>query len=435
MPFHVPVEPADRVFAISGMREMSLTLRLDGCLDVERVRSAIQQMLNALPLMRCRFVEHWWQPRWDVSETTSVDDLLTIHTSDNRTCIDACQTKRAIQFELQRGTNDTLIIRLDHVLGDFRTLQKLVQIFADTYSAMERDPAYLLPSFPPCERGFRPYVTRLNSRERRQIRQTGFEVLKETQRAGKWRAPQPRDSIPKDSNLVVKHSFTVAEVEQLEEYALQRQATVFQTLLAAYFLAATEVLSQSDALLPVCVLVDLRRRFGQGAPFSFGNLVGLETILLSQSPRPSLDSVLEAIRQHMFEKRRNCLGETFSSLFYECLPLPIRLLVGMVPYAWKARQHQRHLQRAVAQGELTQVAATFGGTFNRERTRFGETRVREIEGNFRPVDATGLWAMHAFGFNGQLSLSFGWGSVETMRAVKEAFLRAMSPAFESVNPL
>ncbi len=431
MTFPVPVEAADRVFAIAGMREMRLTLHLDGCLDVSRLRNAVEQMLHAIPLMRCRFVEHWWQPRWEFFETGTVDDYLVIYTGADRLGDDVCPSRQAMQFVLLHETTDTLIIRFDHVLGDFRTLQKLVQILADTYNALERDPGYALAPCPLVERGFRQYVRGLTRMERKQIRNTGFAELKEIQRAGKWRVSPSQATAAAESSAVVKHGLTPVEVEQIEEYSLQHQATIFQTLLAAYFLAATEVLPESDPTLPIAVLVDLRRRFGQGTPFRFGNLVGLETIFVPHSPSNSLDSVLKAVRQHMFEKSNHSLGETLSPLFYECLPMPIRLLVEMVPYALKVRQHRRQSRDSVARRELVQVAATYGGTFSSARTRFGATTICGMEGDFCPVGTSGQWALHAFGLNGHLSLSFGWGSVEVMDAIRNAFLQALTPVFET----
>lgn len=431
MPLRFPAESADRLFATHGMRHMRVTLQLDGCLDVVRLRQAVQQILDAIPILRCRFVEHRWWPRWEAEDTVSADDILLVRgrSADTQPDAEPALPRHAIQIVVIRGATDDLEVRFDHLLGDFRAMLKFVQILAETYSALEQNPQSVLAPWPPFQRGFKELVQRMPAAERKQIRQAGFRVIQELRRVGKWRVSQSDATGPNARQQVVLHHFKPEEVEELEIFSQQRKATVYQTLFAAYFLALVEVLPESDDLLSIGALVDLRRRFGSGAPFSFGNFVGIEPIQLRRSTETTLDAVVESARKQMFNSRKNGLGETFSPLFWECLPMPIRWLGSLLPYALLKRRHRQGRLALCAKRELLTVTVTSGGGIRSDRIHFGTVPVRGADAEFAPNEAFGFRTLQIFGFDDRLSLTFGWGSIEELTAVRDAFLRVLRPVF------
>ncbi len=428
MPIRFPAEPTDRVFAMHGMRHMSVLLRLDAKLDVDRIRQALQQILDAVPLLKCRFVERGWVPHWEADDDVSANAMIVVQAAGSAHDNGALPA-HAIQLVLHPGTSDGIEIFFDHAIGDFRAMLKFVQLLGETYSELEQHAGYVLPPLPVTERGFKKIARALPFAERRRVLRTGFQAIRAARRVGKWRVPPFDPSTYVERREVVAHRFDLAEAEQLESYALRRRATTFQMLLAAYFLALTKLMPDSDEVLTVNILVDLRRRLGSQAPFVFGNLVGIERIHLRRQPDASLEGVTDAVRDHMYGVRKSSLGESFSPLFWECLPFPLRWLGVLRSYHSLQRMHRRRRQERRAARELVSVGATFGGSISSERLRFGSARVCAAAPEFRPLETQGFRTLQVFSFDGDLSLTFGWGAPEEMAAIRDAVLCELRPVF------
>ena len=435
LPVRFPTEPVDRHLAADGMRHMRLVLHLDGRVDVERMRHAVQQMLDALPILRSRLTDRKWQPCWEAGANVSADDILQLRPADpgrGAAAHDNTVPAQALQVIVTQGLTDDVTVLFDHPLGDFRAMLRCVQLLADTYSALERDHGYVLPPLPLADRSFRSLARRLPRPERLQILKAGVKVLNEFRRCGRWRLRHADSIDPTASGFVVRHEFCADEAASLEAYALRRRVTTYHALLAAYFLALTEVLPDSDDVLAIGAPVDLRRRFGSESPFSIGNICGIEPIILQRSSLATWDAAIEAVRQQMFVTRKSTLGTTGSPLFLECLPVPTRWLQGVMPYAVMQRRQRRRRVATTLRRELHAVTATLGNRIDSERTRFGSLTIRGADNEFRPTETFGFRALQALAFDDRLTVSIGWGRSEEMEAVRDALLRVLQPALATL---
>ena len=422
-------EPGDRQLAAAGTGCMRLTLSLDGILELSRLRRAVEQVLDAVPILKCRFDDQRWRPRWNAAVGVGADDVLLVRSAgESPTAAGWEHTAGAFRIEVSRGVTDQVVVWLDHALGDFRALMKCVQLLADTYVALERDPSYRLGVFPPFERGFRAFARRLPWSERRQILSSGFRVLGEWSRCGKWRVSRAEPDAAAASRHYVRQELGAEAVARLESYGVRRRVTVYHLLVAAYFLALTAVLPDSDACLAIGAPIDLRRRFGTPASFDVANLCGVEPIMLRRSADAALESTAEAVREQLTGARRSILGTAGSPLFTACLPPPLPWLGELLPFEVLRRWNRRQRAAANRGRELRSVMASIGEHIDSERTRFGTVRIRDAEAELLPLDVVGCLALHVLAFDDRRSLWIGWGTLEEMSAIRDGLMRVLEPA-------
>src|SRR5579871_5699759 len=132
MPQRYPTEISERILALIGHFQMSLFVELDGVLNVPQVVRAVQLILDALPLLRCRFVEHWWQPRWEENPEITAERIVTIEKDGDpeQRFFDflARPPDHPWQVMVHKDTRGALAVKLDHGLADYRALTQLVYL-------------------------------------------------------------------------------------------------------------------------------------------------------------------------------------------------------------------------------------------------------------------------------------------------------------------
>jgi NRPS condensation-like uncharacterized protein len=432
-----PTEWIDRQLAADGIGYMRLVLSLDDRIDVRRLRSALQQVLDAVPVLSSRFDEHFWSPRWVTGEH-DINDILRVGPAPGSSAtldVDATSLSAAMYVLVNQGSSeavaDEIVILFDHKLGDFRAMYKCVQLLTDIYTRLERDPDYVMPPLAPFDRGFSCLARRLTKAERRSILTSGFQMLRDLRRCGKWRLRRADPSKPGEESYSVHHECGCEAAARLEAYALERGVTAFQALLAAYFVALTEVLSGSDPLLIIHAPVDLRPRFGPGTPFSIANLLGVVPVMLHRDQGKTLDVAIEAVRQQMLAARKRSLGAAGSPLLFECLPSTARWICRLVPHGfvkWRNRRRRAAVNRRL---ELSSVVATFGGPIDSDRIRFGSIATRNVTAELRPADSSGGRLLQILAFDDRLTISIGWGRLDEMALIRTTLLRVLAPALDA----
>jgi len=426
MPQRFPTEIRDRLLAVMGRFEMAVFLELDGPLNVPRLLHAVQLILDAIPLLRCRFVEHWWQPRYEEMPQATADRIVATETAGdpNQRFFDflAQPMDHSLQVVLHNGIRGTLALKLDHRLADYRSLIQITYLLAEVYSRLEKDPRYVLPTHPRFERGLRQLTRTMALRQRLQLQQSWRRKKALLATSGRWRLPSLP---PANPELVsVLHTFNSTEVEALEDYGCSLRATVFHVLLSAFFLAMVEHLKDSDALLPVLTSMDLRRYLRPDEPFSFGNLTGTEVLFLRRDP-VSLARVVRDVREQLFERRDAGLGLSGPASL-ELIPW-LRFLSSSIPFAWLRRWSRKQMVPMLGSRERPWIRALPGGELSYERLRFGSLLPQRAFGCPGPLDVPGQYHFGMTGFAGTITAYWSCGPKAEMETLRARMLNILAP--------
>lgn len=430
MPQSFRTEISDRVVALMGRFEMAVFVELNDALNVPQVLRAMQLILDAIPLLRCRFVEHWWQPRYEEDPKITADRIVATATDgDPERCFFdflAQPMDHSLQAVVHNGVRGTLALKLDHRLADYRSLTEILYLVAEVYSQLEKDPHYVLPAYARFERGLRQLTRRLPLRQKLRLLRSRRRWRKLVSVSGRWRLPSFFASNPE--SVCVLHTFSASEVEALEAYGCSLRGTVFHVLLSAFFSAMTEFLADSDSLLPVITSMDLRRHLPPDQPFPFGNLTGIEFLFLRRDPS-SLPEVVRDVQKQLFEWRDAGLGLTVSASL-DVIPL-LRLLPDFLPFALLCRRTRARMARMFESRERPWIQALPGGELNPERLRFGSLLPLRAFGCPGSLDVSGQYHFGMTGFAGTVTAYWGSGPKAEMENLRTRVLKVLAPVLSN----
>lgn len=189
----------------------------------------------------------------------------------------------------------------------------------------------------------------------------------------------------------------------------------------------TEILPDSDSLLPVVTSMDLRRYLPPDQPFSFGNLTGIEFLFLRRDPSPSLAEVVRDVQKQLFEWREAGLGLTVVASL-ELLPV-LRFLSGVIPFAWLRWRRRARITQMLEVREMPSIHALPGGEFNPERLHFGSLLPQRVFGCPGWLDVGGQCHFGMTGFAGTVTAYWGSGPKKEMEDLRGRVLNILAPVF------
>ncbi len=422
------VEVADLYLIMVRYRQLSLSVELSGKLNPDRLGLAVQKIMAAHPILRCRLVETWWSAAWE----ESTPGIVTVRPWDGNwqtACRWAAEPlEGSLRVIIGQGDCDLLIVKLDHALGDFEALIALAYLLADTVTQLESNPGYALPPAPPGERGFTKYCRRLSRRDRQRIFRSGLNQMAAARQSGKWRLPSHHAPIAPSECTQIYHRCERSIVEQWEAFGHSHRATLFQVLLAAYFLALCEVLPDSDEILPLLVPVSLRRRIPDYQPAVIANQIALEYVRLHRRGDNTLESVLSEVQQHFQSRRAAPVGDGITPLWFETIPFPFGLVRRLIPFAWKLKRLRRNFDHELSTRERGVAMATTIGDLNPRQLQFGSISATHAMGSGHPSLSQRMFQLGISRFDGTLTINLGFGPQAEMEHLLRLLLKAIEPA-------
>jgi NRPS condensation-like uncharacterized protein len=430
----LPTEPMDRFIALlwggpPARPAMTVCLELNGKIDVSRMTRSLQLVLDAIPLFRCRFVEHWWKPYWEEQPGRTAEDMVVAkpYSDPERHLQDLLEEplESGISVMIWQGPTDMIGLKFDHRFGDFRAFVEFVNVLGEVYTRLCDDGDYVFPSCTSFPRDIRQLTRSLSFRKRIELFRSFYRSTRSLKASGWWRLP----TIPqRDGGFTyVHHTFNPQQVAQLEDYGYARGATPFQVLLAAYFIAMTETLPESDDVLTVLVPVDLRRFLPNPEPFRWCNLVGNELLFLHNAYPTSLDASVKEVRGQMVERRAQGMGLASPNVVLDILPGGI--MEALVPFALRHWIRRIEIKQLAKSRLRKMLYASHGGEYDAGRLRFGEISVRHAFGCPGEIRIPGYNGFGMDSFAGTLTMWCGCGPRDEMRRVQRKMREVLSPLF------
>ncbi len=424
IPAKFPALLFERSFAAAFPDSMAIhcVVSLSGRIDEGRLARAVRLALDAEPILGCRFTEHWFRPSWRRCPT--LDDLGRFETkassdfqADLRPFLEA-PPHLPLRVLLLRGETDLVCVSLDHRVGDGKALQDCAYLLVDIYNRLGDDPHYVPVPNVKGSRSLQQIAGRFSAREKWRIARHILKVLRERKRLGHWKYPIQRQGGSLEFDYV-SWRLDAQQVRAIFMYGARHRATVSQVLLAAFYLAAYEVLPRStDDVLPMNVAVDLRRNLPSSKASAFSNLTGNSVIAVDPRSATSMDAVLQQIRDQM-KSQQKYLGLAISFFAFETLPV-IRHLLPLVPQAWTKRSYRKRREEALAKEFIPPVVLlTHTGELDEHRLAFGGVPVADAYSVAGVAKVPGILGLSVSGFRGSLTLYLGVGPRGLMTRMAE----------------
>lgn len=352
----------------------------DGRLDVDRFAKAARLAVDAVPIMRCRYVEGWWNPCWkwvgnmDENKICRVIETEDTEEDVNRYLVGMTDPFEApqVRFQVVRSQNDTLSINMNHMVGDGDGMRDFAPLVASIYKHLGENPRY------------RPEPNIHGDRSALQILKAldmslRLRLLRSDPHAPTahptWRFPLDRHE--RRVSTTVLRKMPPDKFQTLRTYGKEHKATVNDVLLTAYYRALHEIIRPDPGLrLKVSVLTDWRRYLPSRRAGAVCNLIDLIHSDIGEELGDRFETTLEKVRTDMNVKK-----EAYPGL-YGLLRRELRF--RFVPYPVVKK---RVISNAAAyQSKTDEVTTGFGltpsfsniGVIDPQSLDFGDVAIRDV---------------------------------------------------------
>ncbi len=297
-PTRYPASVQDTMNALARStadQQLHVIVHFSGRIDPARLQRALRLSMEREPALGCRFaVIHdraWFVRRDDLDELSLVQLAAS---SDVQTDALAFAARPAlaeqdplVQALILRGAqDDTLVIKVNHVVADGAGTKEVAYLVADTYTRLEQDPAYCPALGKPGYRGQGHFLLRAGL----------ANLYKAFPKQMKLAAPQ--FSLPFCGNQSTGRTFGLRRIapqrlRALKAFGKAHGATLNDLLLAAFYRALVALANPTPgAPLPIQVPIDMRAFLSADQPQTICNL----SSGLFPAPLLSADDDYETVR-------------------------------------------------------------------------------------------------------------------------------------------
>ncbi len=325
--------------SVAVVNQIHLVIEFNDRLDLDRINRALRLVLDAEPILGCRFVPRFISPYWLHLLPSDLDafELLRVSTgnaSDNNKTVErflaepsdveAGPLVKALVVNQDAG--DKLILKVHHMAADAGGVKDLGSLLAEIYRRIENEP------------GFIPEIN-LGSRSSRQVYRRllprhAFGILRSYLReakAGMW----PMKSLVFTSGVeqtsgphfVTKH-FSSDRVKALNSYGARREATINDLLVTAVLRALARHLEwDGKRTLRLACTADQRRYLPGGRAEAICNLSCFLIVSLGNSLGRDFDQTLTAVKRQIDFLKSDYIGLGFNFASYlQNIPIPFVLM-------------------------------------------------------------------------------------------------------------
>jgi len=380
---------------------IQVELQFDRSLDGERLARAFDLLLDAHPVLGCRFVAHRQRPYWErlgkgeresFSSARSEEEYESFKTGS----LDAATGPQVKACLLPATGGDRLLMKVSHVVSDAGGVKEIACIASDIYSRLAGNPDY------------KPEPNLEGSRSIMQVMGRvpwhAYPGIFINYLRSAWSSLVPLETHslsledgPRRQLIFVRRRIPADRVSRLAGYGRERGATLNDIMTAAFFrgLAAA---GQWDGKteLRLGTTVDLRRYLPAEKGEGICNLSAIENVCLGTDPGKDFKATLAKVTAVTNSRKAGWIG---LSEYVTLVPS-----IGNLPYSWSEKLFNRGMVAGLSRGLLS-VAFTNLGPLNPGDVTFGA----------RPRDAwilppPGLpprFVAGLSGYEGTLTLSAG----------------------------
>jgi NRPS condensation-like uncharacterized protein len=342
-------------------------------LEADRLRLATRRLLDAEPVLGCRFDDSEAVPVWrrradlDADPGFVLQEAVTDIDSETVAVVaaefDAVQSRNVTVHLLRHGAGDRLILGVSHVVADGGAVLLVLERFAALYTGLAGDPAFRLPANTAPRDSFR-WMADFSLRDRlkllwRDLRdaprmargQQGFQRPYETFAA----APRRRPGL-------AKVTISAERLALIDAAAKARGLSRNDMLLAGFARAFIDFChGDPRRSLQIVMPIDMRRYAAVESRPAICNLGGIANVFIAPGLGDGFADTLGRVAREMERHRGSFMGAPN--------PFAAKLFSGMT-FARKRRAIARLMQKGM--NKPAPPTFTNLGQIRERRLRFGD---------------------------------------------------------------
>ncbi|MBI5500611.1 MAG: hypothetical protein HY907_10255 [Deltaproteobacteria bacterium] len=427
-------ELTDRAIAvIHRLSEMIIPAEahFDARLDPDRLARAVELVLDAEPVLGCRFVHDAWRPYWE-RLPRPLDDAFLVAADDASFEAFACEPldpgrgPQLLACLWPAPDGDRLLVKVGHYAADAGGTKEALETLARTYRRLAVEPRYEPEPNVGGSRSMGQVMRRVPWSARPRIAGNALRGLRGlVGGAPPTRFPVTREQRPGPPRYALRH-VEREHVTALAEYGKERGATINDVVATAVLRALSVVADRSrPSELRLLVTADLRRHLPCGRGAGLCNMSGIDPMSLGVPPEldEGFDGLLARVTRHTRGRKASWIG---LNDYVAMLPV-----IGWMPMSWLDGIFGG-LIRATNRGLRMPNGLTNMGPIRREAVDFGAAPRRaflRVPPTFPPNFVLGM-----SGYGGELSLSAGWYPGSAPEALVERFFDLIVEELRALRP-
>lgn len=403
--------------------QVRCVISLDGKVDAERMAKAVRLTLDAEPILGCRFVEQWWRPYWErrkdlnsiknfglVQVTDFVKELVSFMSAPVNPLTDPL-----VQVRILRSENDTMCIKINHMIADACGGKEYAYLLASIYRKLAEDPEYVPKPNLWGSRSLRQISKCFNFLDKLRIIRRGFRDFKRRS------FPYVFWSFPSNAGTLSNKTFVIRQFgperfRVIKEYGRTHHATMNDIMLAAFYRALFDFINPDPSVpLRLANTVDLRRHLPSGRTGVICNLSNFSFTNIGKEVGTTFEDTVVMVREDMNAMKADFLGLgdcPFVALFFKGLP-----------FSWTRKLFAQSLNQLIKIGNTPPIF-TNTGIIDSGQLIFGDaiaTDAYMIGATFFPPS----FGMALSSFGELLTLSISFFETAIKRQVVEHILDLM----------
>jgi len=313
-------------------------MAFEGRLDPARLARAARLLLDAEPMLGCRFVPGPGRPYWRRRDDLDTTDWVFVQDTDD---VDAVlrqlmtpvpeHIERTIRLHLLRGPDgDTLVLWITHMLADAYAARLVAGLLGEIYSRLAEEPGYRPPTNPATPQPD-SWVRTISFRDTLRILRRDIADARE----GRGLVHSfERDFATFSRTPPVGAEFVHVRIgpnalAAIDRAARQRGNTRNEMLTASFLRAFSEFASRGPtAKAQVAMTIDLRRFAPRGPQLRTYSMVGMTRVTVRHAPGDPFESTLAQVKAVLDRQKKALMGAAN--------PLLVRLFEWLPPRAMKA---------------------------------------------------------------------------------------------------
>ncbi|MCP4345970.1 MAG: hypothetical protein GY795_10650 [Desulfobacterales bacterium] len=316
IPERFPLTVVDRgvsaLFSNMGDIMLQVEIEFSNQLDPDRLRQALQLVLDAEPVLGCRLVFHPHRPYWErlpdnERENFSVFNSKTEYEQAKNATLDPKIGPAVRGVLLSASECDTLLLKIVHEVADSGGTKDIAYLVASIYNKLGKNPDYKPKPNLIGTRGIKQVLRKIPLYALPRI---FFNYLTELRTiATPRRSYNPQGPGTTEGRNYTKRYLPRERVRRIAEFGRQHNAKINDMILAAFFRALMHTGWDRHSQLRIGMTVDLRRWYmPDGRAEAVCNMSGTEVCVLGTDPGENLKDTLEKVVSFTSHRKKSWFG-------------------------------------------------------------------------------------------------------------------------------
>ena len=382
-----------------GDQQIHLILFFDGQFDKDRLKKAARLLLDAEPVLGCKFIDHhktpFWERRNDLDFLSYCTFVKTVDFDKDLFdfIVTPCDPREDLGIQLKifhKEKKDILVVKTSHAVIDGGGIIEYLLALGDIYNKLAENPNHSIEPNITGSRSLKQVLKRFN------IFQKLFIFFRNRSSKPNWMLPYIGLEA-KNPNFILRR-FTEEQFRKIKKISKKYDATINDMILTAFYRSVFKILKpKTKTKLLSVVTINLRAYLPNNKGESICNLSSSSYPKINFIPNEQFEETLTRVRDEMNFRKRYFPGIGPGFFIENVFKLPYARVKKSIQ-----KRYDKDLKRNATHPVFTNV-----GLIRTEDLNFGD--IKAIDGYLlTPIMNAPGFIFGIMTFNERMSISIGF---------------------------